>query len=69
MKMLWVTRAVHYSHSDSTGAQRIEKRWWQAQRAGMWREHLDGEEGIDWVRGWDGPRVDAFKAMLALRPA
>ena len=69
MKLMWVTRAVHNSFVDATGAKRVETRWWSAQRIGVEREHLDGEEGIDWVHGYDGPQVDAFKAMLALRPA
>lgn len=25
-------------------------------------------EGVDWIRGWKGKRVDAFKAAVALRP-
>lgn len=66
--MMWVTKAVHHIYVDATRVPRVEMSWWSVQRVGEERGHHAGEEGIDWVRGWEGPQVDAFKAMLALRP-
>ena len=43
---------------------------WVSRRDFLHRPHLFKPEleGVNWIRGWRGKRVDAFKAAVALRP-